>query len=340
MISKIFLDKSFFSDNPKKIIENANFTVTLFKYASGIEAVRLANSRGYVVVLPYMGQMIWDLQFDNIDLKMKNMFTQPKPAQCVVDTYGCFAFHSGLLANGCPSQNDSHSLHGEMPCATMDQAWLEISDKNIAISGSVEYVQGFGHHYQAVPLVRLGANETQIDISMSVKNLATVPMPLQYMCHMNYAYVANGEIKSNLPDNAFALRESIPAHVQPTPKWLAFNDNIKAMQQAGKSLVKLDNPEMYDPEIVFMADEIDQYGDKATFEITSPEGYTFSTEFSTKDFPSATRWLLYNGDQQVAAFVLPGTCRPEGFLAAKQAGTLIMLEPGEKRNFNVRTGKK
>lgn len=69
-----------------------------------------------------MGQMIWDVQFDGHDLTMRNMFRQPKPAAEVVATYGCFAFHSGLLANGCPSPEDTHPLHGEMPCAAMDDA--------------------------------------------------------------------------------------------------------------------------------------------------------------------------------------------------------------------------
>lgn len=45
-------------------------------------------------------------------------------------------------------------------------------------------------------------------------------MPLQYMCHMNYAYVENGEISSNIPDSAFKLRETIPAHVKPTKNGL------------------------------------------------------------------------------------------------------------------------
>ena len=340
MKSKIMLERRFFTEKRTVIFSNEEFKVTLFKYPSQIEAIEVINSRGKIVVLPFMGQMIWDLEFDGIDLKMKNMFSQPKPATCVVDTYGCFAFHSGLIANGCPSPEDTHTLHGEMPCANMDLAWLEIDEKSVAIAGSVEYVQGFGHHYLANPSVGLGKGETQIEIRMSVENLASVPMPLQYMCHMNYAYVDHGVISSNLPDTAFKLRETIPAHVKPTPKWLEFNEEIKAMQRENKTLTKLDRPDMYDPEIVFMADHIDQYKENASFEICSEKGYSFVTEFSTKEFSNATRWLLYNGDQQVAAFVLPATCRPEGFLAAQKAGTLIMLQPGEKRNFKVKTGKK
>ena len=97
---------------------------------------------------------------------------------------------------------------------------------------------------------------------------------------------------------------------------------------------------MYDPEIVFMADDIYKYGEKAVFEIDSPKGYGFKTEFSTKDFTSATRWILYNGDQQVSAFVLPATCRPEGFLSAKKANTLVMVQPNEEKEFSVLTGLK
>ena len=63
------------------------------------------------------------------------------------------------------------------------------------------------------------------------------------------------------------------------------------------------------------------------------------TDFSTKDFTSATRWMK-NDDLQVAAFVLPATCRPEGFLAAKKAGTLLYLKPNEKKTFTVLTGLK
>lgn len=338
MKSQIELKQAFFSEKPFVLFHNDEFEVTLFRYDSGIEAVTIKNSRGEVTLLPYMGQMIWDLAFDGISLRMKNMFRQPKAAQAVVDTYGCFAFHSGLLANGCPSPEDTHLLHGEMPCAKMDKAWILLDDDSVSLGGCVEYVQGFGHHYQAKPAVCLSAGATKIEISMQVENMAAVEMPLQYMCHMNYAYMENGKFYSNLPATAFKLRESIPAHVKPTEKWLAYNEDIKKLQAAGRSLERLDQPAMYDPEIVFMADEISQYGDKARIELVSPEGHRFVTEFSTQEFNYATRWILYNEDQQVAAFVLPGTCRPEGFLAAQKAGSLIMLKPGECRAFTVVTG--
>ena len=51
--------------------------------------------------------------------------------------------------------------------------------------------------YLARPSVSLKANATNIKISMQVKNLTSVEMPLQYMCHINHHYVDKGEFKAN-----------------------------------------------------------------------------------------------------------------------------------------------
>ncbi|MCZ5895658.1 DUF4432 domain-containing protein, partial [Escherichia coli] len=89
-----------------------------------------------------------------------------------------------------------------------------------------EYVMGFGHHYLAQPTVVLHKSSTLFDIKMAVTNLASVDMPLQYMCHMNYAYIPNATFSQNIPDEILRLRESVPSHVNPTAQWLAFNQRI------------------------------------------------------------------------------------------------------------------
>ncbi|MGT3224221.1 aldose 1-epimerase family protein [Yersinia enterocolitica] len=335
MTAKIMLFREQFSRHEQEIYHSDNFTVTSFKYASGIEALKITNSRGYVTLLPYYGQMIWDAEFDGHNLKMDNMFSQPKRGENIVDTYGCFAFHSGLLRNGCPSPEDDHVLHGEMPCADMDQAWLLVDGDRLALTGSVEYVKGFGDHYCAQPLVRLTADSAQFDIEMNVTNLASIAMSLQYMCHMNCAYIPGATFRQNLPGSALKLRETVPAHVHPTPQWLQYTQQLRE-RPAG--LTDLNEPEFYDPEIVFFADDLSQYIDNAEFFMLAPQGHRFVTRFSTKQFNYGTRWILHNGDQKVAAFILPATCRPEGYLAAKEKGTLQMLSPGETRHFSVTTG--
>lgn len=340
MKTKINLQREYFSELPTEILSSSEFSVKLFRYPAGVEAVEIKNSRGKIIVLPYMGQIIWRAEFDDIDLTMKNMFSQPRKTHNMLDTYGCFAFHSGLLASGCPSPEDTHPMHGEFCCADMDRAWLEIEPGSITLCGKYEYCQGFGYRYTARPSVQLKAGAGNITIGMNVKNTTSVPMPLQYICHINYAYVDEGEFAANIPDSAFKLRETIPSHIKPTADWFAYTDEIKKMQSQGKTLTKLGNPALYNTEIVFLADDIDEYTDSIEAQITSPQGYTFKTTFSTQQFKHAIRWIMYNGDQQVSSFIIPATSRPEGFLAAQKAGHLIMLEPNETREFSVTTGLK
>lgn len=332
-----FFKKEDFTAEKKVLLQNEHFTIETFRYASGIEAVNMINSKGYVTILPYYGQIIWDVVFNDQSLTMDHMFKEPKKGNEIVDTYGCFAFHSGLLSNGCPSQADTHALHGEFPCADMDTSYITFTDDAMTIHSTYEYVKGFGNHYEAHPYVTLGKEQTQLEISLEVKNLSNYQqMPLQYMCHMNYAYVEGAKMTQNISKDAFRLRTSIPDHVKPTEEWTNYMQELEA---SGEMIAELTRPTMYDPEICFFGEQLNEYVERATFEMET-DADTFFIQFDTAEFPYSTRWLLHNADQKVAAFSLPSTCLPEGHVAAKEAGSLILLEPHETRSFTVVTGIK
>lgn len=334
---KMTLQEIFFQQEKQVLIDSEHFKVETFLYPQNIAALRIHNSQGYVEILPFYGQMIWDAVFNGVSLKMTNMFRTPRLGKEIVDTYGCFAFHSGLLSNGCPSSEDTHPLHGEFPCAEMGKAWLEIEEDRIRLISKYEYVKGFGYHYLARPNVSLGKDESFFEIGMKVNNLSkSQPMPLMYMCHMNHAYVENGVMSQNIPDNAWQLRQTVPAHVKPTPEWTAFNEKILKGEISAQTL---SNDHCFDPEIVYFADNLSQYGENLRFTLKNPAtGIEFFSQFSTQEFPHATRWILNNPDQKVAAFVLPATARPEGYCASEKAGTLQWLQPKESRSFSVITG--
>ena len=332
------LHRSVFNTESTVVLQDDLFTVTARSYPSGVSSLTVRNTRGHVEVLPFMGQIIWDAVFDGQSLRMTNMFSQPLPAKEISATYGCFAFHSGLLAAGCPSPEDDHPLHGEFACAPMQEAWLELDNDRIRVVSRYEYVMGFGHHYVAKPYVELRPTSSLFDIGLDVTNCsAYAEMPLQYMCHMNYAFIPGGHMQQSLPDGTFQLRRTIPAHVHPTPEWTELNKAILAGSLDANSL---EGAEAFDPEIVYFADDLPRYGNDLEFTLESPGGRTFLTRFASSQFPVATRWILHNADQKVAAFVLPGTSRPEGRIAAEKAGTLIHLQAGDSRHFVVTTGVK
>jgi hypothetical protein len=336
----IALYPELFSGAEKTLLESTDFRVQAWTYPTGVKALALENNRGRIVVLPYQGQMVWSAVFDGCDLTMRNMFSQPRPSPTVIGTYGCFMFHSGLLRNGCPAPDDDHPLHGEMPCAPMDAAWLEVGEDAggvyLRLSGEYEYVQGFGDHYRARPSVTLHTGTALFDIGMAVTNLAGKPMELMYMAHMNYAYVADGRFVEPLGMERTRVRSSVPAHVKPTPAWSAY---IADLTEDSSRLSTLNTPELYDPEIVCFFDgaRTDARGD-AHFLLKHPDGPAFYTRYKPEQFDHAARWILHNPDQQVAAFVLPATCEPEGYLAEKAKGNVRSLAAGERVEFSVTTG--
>ena len=327
-------------DAARPVLEAEAFSAHAWTYPSGVKALSLQNARGRLVVLPWQGQMIWDAEFDGHNLTMRNLFEQPRPTAAIIGTYGCFMFHAGLLRNGCPTPEDDHPLHGEMPCAAMDRAWLEVGEDEqgayLRLAGDYEYVQGFGDRYRASPSVTLRPDSGLFEIGMQVLNRAGKPMDLMYMAHMNYAYVAGGRFTQPRGYEGQRMRASVPAHVRPTGDWTAY---MATLAEDPSRLQVLDTPQLYDPEIVSFFDGVgtDEQG-QAHFFLEHPDGAAFYTRYRPEQFSHAARWVLHNADQQVAAFILPATCEPEGYLAERAKGNVRSLAPGERASFNVLTG--
>jgi len=342
MQANMILQKPVFTEKEKVIATFAGITASAFRYDSGIEALRLSNARGHLVVLPFYGQMVWDAEFDGVDLTMKNMFSMPRQADAIVGTYGCFAFHSGLLRNGCPSPEDDHLIHGEMPTASMDSAALECGEDDegpyMALVGTCEYVMGFGAHYMARPRIVMRPGKTLFDMGMNVENLSGSAMDLMYMCHVNFAFYEGARIVQPAPYSAeqTVVRTAVPGHVQTTPDYLEFIDSL-AKDPSGIEV--LDEPERYNPEQVLYVRGLasDDHGNTASL-MRRREGDGFHIAYNLHDFPKTVRWVLVNDDQQVAAFALPSTCEPEGYLAESQKGNVRRLESKQSAAFNVRLG--
>ena len=75
---RIPLSESLFGKEPQVVLQSDEFTVTAFAYPQNIAALKIANSRGFVEVLPLMGQIIWDAVFDGKSLRMDNIAAHEK----------------------------------------------------------------------------------------------------------------------------------------------------------------------------------------------------------------------------------------------------------------------
>lgn len=342
MVAQFRLRRGGFSEKEHEAARYGGLSASLFRYDTGIEAIRLANERGHVVVLPYLGQMVWSATFDGVEMAMESMFAQPRPAKVIVETYGCFAYHAGILRNGVPAAGDTHSLHGEAPCAEMDKAGIDCGldalGRWVAITGEREFVMGFGAHYLARPRVVLRENATSFDIEMTVDNLSTVPMDLMYMCHVNFAFARGARIVQSVPftPDHVITRTAIPGHLTPTDDYRTLMNELAANPAR---LEHLDEPERYDPEQVFYIEGAKPGADGLVhYMLSRREGDAFAIAWDPSIMPHTIRWILVNGDQRVAAFAMPGTCEPEGYLAEKRKGHVRTLAGGASVRFVTRVG--
>lgn len=337
------LYRELFGEGRRLVADCGALAAVAFRYPTGVEALQFLNKAGGVTFLPFMGGMIWSTEFGGVNLAMKSGFDMPRPATSIAETYGCFAFHSGLLRNGVPGPEDDHAAHGEFPCAAMQSAAIEIGEDDdgpfMRVVSHREYVMGFGAHYRASPSVTLRPGDaTLIDIGMEVENLSGRPMELMYMAHVNFAFAEGARIVQPAPftPKRTAVRRAVPAHVAPNPDYLALIDDLA---QNPARMERLDEPALYDPEQVFYVHGlgVDASGDTHLM-LKRQEGDGFVMSYAPKDFPHTVRWIFRDPDQHVAAFALPSTCEPEGYAAEKRKGNVRMLAPGEIATFKVRAG--
>lgn len=336
------LQRGFFGEKERVALRYAGLSASLFRYDTGLEAIRLSNAGGHIVVLPYMGQIVWSAVFNGVELAMQSMFEAPRPAKVIVETYGCLVYHAGLLRNGVPSPQDTHILHGEMPCAEMDRAGLACGTDErgpwIAVTGVREYAMGFGAHYLATPRVVLRPDATDFEVVMEVENRSAAPMDLMYLCHVNFAFAEGGRIVQPVPftPEHVITRTAIPGHVVPNDDYRAL---LGELAKNPARMETLSEPDRYDPEQVFYIKGLRRGADGLVhFMLARREGDGFTIAWDPAVMPHTIRWVLANSDQRVAAFAMPATCEPEGYLAEKRKGHVRSLAGGAKTSFTTHIG--
>ena len=336
------LTRASFGEKERESARFGALNASLFRYDSGVEAIRLSSPRGQVVVLPYLGQIVWSARFDGVELAMQSMFREPRATPTIVGTYGCLAFHAGVLRNGVPGAEDTHPPHGEAPCAPMDRAGIacgtDARGRWMAATGEREYAMGFGAHYLSRPRVVLREEATELAFEMRVDNLSEAPMDLMYMAHVNFAFAEGARIVQSAPftPEHVVARTAIPSHVTPTPEFRAMLADLAGNPARLERLVE---PDRYDPEQVFYLRGVRSGADGLVHHaMLRREGDAFTIAWDPAAMPHTVRWVMVNPDQKVAAFAMPSTCEPEGYTAEKRKGHVRRLAGGAGAAFVTHIG--
>jgi len=336
---QIELTRRMFGDGETSLGTMGEFKLSLFRYASGTEALRVSNGRGHIIVLPFRGQQIWRAVFDGRDLSMKSMFDEPVDSPVYLESYGAFFIHCGMSAMGAPGPGDRHPLHGEMPNAPFQKAWVEFdeSDGSLKIGGSFRYAVAFSTHYLATATIEMKAGSTLLDLELHVDNQKQTPMDLMYLAHANFRPVDKGELIYSAPYTAEAVRvrQVIPSHITPKPGYADFIDQLAKEPKLHHVL----KPGMaFDPEIVFTIDmEADSEGFVHALQ-KRPDGTADYIRYRGGDASTCIRWICRTPDQDAIGMAFPATAETEGYTAEKAKGDMVALAGGKRWSIAMRLG--
>ena len=337
----IHLYPEVFDHKERVLLSAPPFQASVFRYPTGVCGLRMQNDRGALVMLPFQGQQIWTAELEGRNLTMKSMFDGPHPTRTYLENYGGFLLHCGATAMGVPSAQDTHPLHGELPNAPYDEAYLIIGDDErgayLGLGGRYQYTVAFNHHYLAEPLVKLYAGSTIFSVAMKITNLKHSPMELMYLAHINFRPVVDGRLSYSAPctPETVRVRSSIPSHIRPGPGYVEFLEELKSHPEKHHTLTK---DLMFDPEVVFSIDyKADEKGWAHTLQV-HPDGSADYVAHRPEQLDKGVRWICRTADQEAIGIVLPATAEPEGYLAEKAKGNLKVIPPQGQFFFEILAG--
>ena len=344
MKNKFLLSKAMFTERETTLLETDSMRAVAFLYKSGVEAIRIENEKGYIIVLPYQGQQIWRANFLGKELSMKTAFDEPVLTSKFLDTYGCFMMHCGVTAMGVPGPNDNHIQHGELTVIQYNEAYLisgtDEKGEYISVSGIVEGKVGFTRNYLFTPEAKLYTNATTIELNINLKNLRSKPFTYMYLCHINFRPVDGSElVYSTKYDKEHVKVHKIIAPSTPPEQTKELKAYMDAVQKNPALHHKVgEDGQKYDPEICFTVRYVPDENNRAHTLAHLPDGSSFYVNHPTDALPIGVRWISRTGDEDSMGMVLPATAEHLGYSHAEKNGQLMELAPNSETSFTIYMG--
>jgi len=242
---------------------------------------------------------------------------------------------------GVPTAEDTHPLHGELPNAPYQKAWLAVGEDERGVymvhTGEYRHIVGFSTNYVARPKVRLYGGSTMIPISITIENLKRTEMELMYLAHVNFRPVDNGRLvySARCTPEYVSVRSSIPSHIHPPEGYVQFLDELREHPERHNVL----KPGLaFDPEVVFFIDYLaDEEGWAHSMQL-HPDGSADLISHRPDQLGHGIRWICRTPDQDALGLCLPATAEPEGYHAEKAKGNVRILPAGASVGFDMEAG--
>ncbi len=190
------------------------------------------------------------------------------------------------------------------------------------IAGIVEEAIIFGEHLRLTREIRSWLGQNRIVIHDVVENLSFAPVPHMILYHFNLGFpLMSEDTRMHFPSRRVQPRyPSVPMEgydrfQSPTPGYqerVYYHEDL--ITQDGKATVQVENPNFPLPD--------------------GARSLTLAVTFDTRTLPRLVEWKMPGCETYVLG-VEPGNCYPDGRVAERERGTLVMLQPGEAVTYDV-----
>jgi hypothetical protein len=306
-----------FAEREHELLKSPSYSVSTFRYRSGVEAVKVRAGRGEFIWLPYLGQQLWDWSVDGKSRKFIGFVDEPSYGKNFLQNYGGFLIHCGMTAMGNPGAGDAHLHHGELPIARFDEAWIEMGQEDgretLSLGGCIHWHVPFVAEYRCEPTLSISPDGLTLRAEVRLENLMASTLEYMYLAHINFPF-SGAKLMSTIPFDA----KHIVIQKEIFPGMAADPETIKLMDQATA----------YEPELVAIVNAKDVAGISAGSILERGDGTAFWVSQETRELDHYVIWITHNVDRGACGFHLPSTAGPRGLAAEKALGNVKRLAPG------------
>lgn len=328
---KISLQKSFFGETKKELLQYGEFKINTLRYTSGVEALEIINSKCSFIFTPFKGQQIWHFTVNGEEISMLTTVKEPQDTTVYLENYGGFLYHCGLISFGAP--DEIHPHHGELPNAQYKNCFIMCEEdekgKFIILGGETEHNTAFIRGYKFSPQIKLYENECIFKINVCIENMRSYSLEYMYLCHLNFKPINGAKLIYNA-ENDVIIYPTAESEVMNKYK-LKLQENPRIMDNIGNK------DEMYDPEICFGIKYIpDKDGRAHTLQYA--ENGACYVSHPVEELPYGIRWISRTKQEDSLGMVLPATAEHLGYKNAIEKAQIKTVNPNEKLEFYLEAG--
>lgn len=330
----LHLQKNFFAETKRPLIEHGACKIAAFRYPSGVEALEVVNEKCSFIFTPFKGQQIWHFCVGGREISMQTSIKEPVDTTVYLKNYGGFLYHCGVISFGAPDA--THPQHGEIPNAIYDSAYITCGEdeggKYVILGGSLEHDTAFVRKYRFSPAIKLYENSSMMKVSVTLENLRAYPMEYMYLCHINFRPLDGAKLIYSAKCDADHIKLYRPEGTADLAVYLdKLEKDFSIMNEVGGA------GQVYDPEICFgIRYEADETGRAHTLQYTD-EGACYVSH-PTDLLSNGVRWISRTQNEDAMGMVLPATAEHIGYENAKATGQLKVLGANEKLAFYMDVG--